>query len=69
MDAKIKVDLRRERTKFDAAAKTSLAEAQREARTLAARVETMETDLRATRQLERIVADTADDPKTEFSVC
>lgn len=69
LDAKIEVDVRRERAKLDAAAKASLAEAQREVATLGARVETLETDLRVTRQRERKAAETTDDLKAELVVC
>ncbi|CAM9440994.1 unnamed protein product [Laminaria digitata] len=69
LDAKIEVDVRRERAKLDATAKASLAEAQREVATIGARVETLETDLRATRQRERIAAEAADDLKAELVVC
>ena len=69
LDAKIEVDVRRERAKLDAAAKASLAEAQRELPTLEARVETLETDLRVTRQRERIAAEATDDLKAELVVC
>lgn len=69
LDAKIEVDVRRERAKLDAAAKASLAEAQREAATLGARMETMETDLRATQQRERVAAEAAEDLKAELANC
>ena len=69
LDAKIEVDVRRERAKLDAAAKASLTEAQREVATLGARVKTLETDLRVTRQRERIAADATDDLKAELVVC
>lgn len=61
--------MRRERAKLDAATKASLAEAQRELPTLSTRVETLETDLRVTRQRERIAAEATDDLKAELVVC